>query len=74
MVLLSLAGLLSYGQLGRDEDPPLTIKVMVVRAIWPGGYPRRTQHARSRIAWKKPCSHCSGSTTSQAIPSRAKQP
>jgi len=36
MVLLSLAGLLSYGQLGRDEDPPLTIKVMVVRAIWPG--------------------------------------
>ena len=36
MVLLSLAGLLSYAQLGRDEDPPLTIKVMVVRAIWPG--------------------------------------
>jgi multidrug efflux pump subunit AcrB len=36
MVLLSLAGLLSYRQLGRDEDPPLTIKVMVVRAIWPG--------------------------------------
>lgn len=36
MVLLALAGLLSYEQLGRDEDPPFTIKVMVVRAVWPG--------------------------------------
>jgi multidrug efflux pump subunit AcrB len=36
MVLLSLAGLVSYQRLGRDEDPPFTIKVMVVRAVWPG--------------------------------------
>ncbi len=36
MVLLSLAGLISYEHLGRDEDPPFTIKVMVVRAFWPG--------------------------------------
>jgi len=36
MVLLSFAGLLSYEQLGRDEDPPFTIKLMVVRAVWPG--------------------------------------
>jgi multidrug efflux pump subunit AcrB len=36
MVLLAVAGLFSYGQLGRDEDPPFTIKVMVVRAVWPG--------------------------------------
>jgi multidrug efflux pump len=36
MVLLSLAGLLSFDHLGRDEDPPFTIKVMVVRAVWPG--------------------------------------
>jgi len=36
MVLLSAAGLLSYDHLGRDEDPPFTIKVMVVRAVWPG--------------------------------------
>ena len=27
MVVLSLAGLLSYEQLGRDEDPPFTISV-----------------------------------------------
>jgi len=36
MALFALAGLLSYQQLGRDEDPPFTIKVMVVRALWPG--------------------------------------
>jgi multidrug efflux pump subunit AcrB len=36
MLLLAVAGLFSYGQLGRDEDPPFTIKVMVVRAVWPG--------------------------------------
>jgi len=36
MVLLAVAGLLSIDHLGRDEDPPFTIKVMVVRAVWPG--------------------------------------
>jgi multidrug efflux pump subunit AcrB len=36
MVLLAVAGLLSFDHLGRDEDPPFTIKVMVVRAVWPG--------------------------------------
>jgi multidrug efflux pump len=42
MVLLSLAGLFSYEQLGRDEDPPFTIKVMVVRAVWPGATAEET--------------------------------
>src|SRR5215813_8215155 len=36
MVLFLLAGLTAYRSLGRDEDPPFTIKVMIVRAIWPG--------------------------------------
>jgi multidrug efflux pump subunit AcrB len=36
MVIMLLAGILSYRSLGRDEDPPFTIKVMVVRAMWPG--------------------------------------
>ena len=36
MVVLLLAGFISYRALGRDEDPPFTIKVMVVRAVWPG--------------------------------------
>ena len=34
MVLLLLAGASAYQGLGRDEDPPFTLKVMVVRAIW----------------------------------------
>jgi multidrug efflux pump len=36
MALMALAGILSYQQLGRDEDPPFTVKVMLVRAMWPG--------------------------------------
>ena len=33
---LLIGGILSYSNLGQDEDPPFTFRVMVVRAIWPG--------------------------------------
>ena len=33
---LLIGGILSYGQLGQDEDPPFTFRVMVVTAYWPG--------------------------------------
>ncbi|WP_299596151.1 efflux RND transporter permease subunit [uncultured Microbulbifer sp.] len=36
MLVLSLAGALSYTQLGQSEDPPFTFKVMVVNTLWPG--------------------------------------
>ncbi len=36
MVLLGIAGVWSYFQLGQSEDPPFTFRVMVVRAFWPG--------------------------------------
>jgi multidrug efflux pump subunit AcrB len=36
MVVMLFAGFRAYNDLGRDEDPPFTIKVMVVRAFWPG--------------------------------------
>ncbi|MGE5467056.1 MAG: efflux RND transporter permease subunit [Ignavibacteria bacterium] len=36
MVVLTIAGVLSYFQLGRAEDPDFTFKVMVVRTLWPG--------------------------------------
>src|SRR5262245_30478623 len=42
MVLLLLAGASAYQSLGRDEDPPFTIKVMLVRAIWPGASAEET--------------------------------
>src|ERR1700749_3992367 len=36
MLLLTLAGVFAYFSLGRAEDPPFTIKKMVVSDAWPG--------------------------------------
>lgn len=36
MLLLSVVGALSYGQLGQSEDPPFSFKVMVVKTLLPG--------------------------------------
>lgn len=35
-VILLFAGGAAYFQLGQDEDPPFTFRLMVVRAFWPG--------------------------------------
>lgn len=37
VVLSAIAGIISYINLGRDEDPEFTFKTMVVSAGWPGG-------------------------------------
>jgi multidrug efflux pump subunit AcrB len=36
MLIAAVAGLWAYGKLGREEDPPFTIKTMVVKTTWPG--------------------------------------
>ncbi|MEO6366337.1 MAG: efflux RND transporter permease subunit [Luteimonas sp.] len=36
MLVMAVAGVLSYKNLGRSEDPAFTFKVMVVRTLWPG--------------------------------------
>ena len=36
MAIALAAGLTAYNELGRDEDPPFTIKTMIVKANWPG--------------------------------------
>ncbi|MGX1307481.1 multidrug efflux pump subunit AcrB [Amorphus suaedae] len=36
MIMASVAGILAYFNLGREEDPNFTIKTMVVSAAWPG--------------------------------------
>ncbi|MBK8755408.1 MAG: efflux RND transporter permease subunit [Candidatus Competibacteraceae bacterium] len=36
MIVALVAGIASFYQLGRGEDPPFTFRTMVVRAIWPG--------------------------------------
>ncbi|HEU5134913.1 MAG TPA: efflux RND transporter permease subunit [Steroidobacteraceae bacterium] len=42
MVIALFAGFRAYQDLGRDEDPPFTIKLMVVRAFWPGADANQT--------------------------------
>ncbi len=36
MIVLMVLGLAAYFQLGQDEDPPFTFRIMVVRSFWPG--------------------------------------
>ncbi|HEX9461317.1 MAG TPA: efflux RND transporter permease subunit [Alphaproteobacteria bacterium] len=36
MVLFTISGVASYFSLGRDEDPAVIVKTMVVGALWPG--------------------------------------
>ncbi|MGQ0709838.1 MAG: efflux RND transporter permease subunit [Rhodoferax sp.] len=36
MVVLLVLGAAAYFQLGQDEDPPFTFRLMVVRTFWPG--------------------------------------
>jgi multidrug efflux pump subunit AcrB len=36
MLVIALVGMLQYHKLGREEDPPFTIKTMVVKTLWPG--------------------------------------
>src|SRR5215472_4927177 len=36
MIMFTVAGMGAYYGLGRDEDPPFTIRTMTVSAKWPG--------------------------------------
>ncbi|MCF7223255.1 efflux RND transporter permease subunit [Marilutibacter chinensis] len=36
MLVVAIAGTLSYLNLGRSEDPEFTFKAMVIRTLWPG--------------------------------------
>ena len=53
MLVVALAGIFEYRQLGRDEDPPFTIKTMVVKTLWPGATTLETmQQVTDRIEKK----------------------
>src|SRR5215212_5236125 len=43
ILVIGLGGALSFGRLGRSEDPNFTIKVAIVTAIWPGATAREMQ-------------------------------
>lgn len=42
MIATIIGGAFSYQRLSRNEDPPFTIKTMVVSALWPGATTRDT--------------------------------
>ncbi|WP_107676379.1 efflux RND transporter permease subunit [Agrobacterium sp. LAD9] len=44
MIAILVGGFLSYQRLSRNEDPPFTIKTMVVQALWPGASTTDTVH------------------------------
>ncbi len=53
MLVVAIAGFLQYGKLGREEDPPFTIKTMVVKTLWPGATTLETmQQITDRIEKK----------------------
>jgi multidrug efflux pump len=53
MIAFMVAGLFSYLQLGRQEDPDFTIKTMVIQAQWPGASPEEmTRQVTDRIERK----------------------
>jgi multidrug efflux pump subunit AcrB len=43
ILVTAAAGLVSFLQLGRAEDPAFTVRVMVVSALWPGASARQMQ-------------------------------
>jgi multidrug efflux pump subunit AcrB len=53
MILTVVAGAWSYVRLGRSEDPPFTVKVMVVEAYWPGATVEETQQQVTERIEKK---------------------
>jgi multidrug efflux pump subunit AcrB len=53
MLVSAIAGYMAYGMLGREEDPPFTIKTMVVKTMWPGATATETlQQVTDRIEKK----------------------
>ena len=43
LILSVLAGLYAFNSLGRAEDPPFTVRAMVVTVLWPGANPEQLQ-------------------------------
>lgn len=53
MVVTLIAGTYAYVHMGRNEDPPFTIRVMVVQTLWPGATQDETmQQVTDRIEKK----------------------
>ncbi len=53
IVVLMVAGAISYFKLGRAEDPDFTFKAMVVRTLWPGATAREVEQQVTERLEKK---------------------
>ena len=53
MIALAAAGIWSYFSLGKAEDPDFTMKIMVVRTIWPGATAQEVEQQVSDRIEKK---------------------
>ena len=53
MIVLMVAGTISYFKLGRAEDPDFTFKAMVVRTLWPGATAREVEEQVTERLEKK---------------------
>ena len=43
IILITVAGVLSFFELGRAEDPPFTVKQMTIISAWPGATAQEMQ-------------------------------
>jgi multidrug efflux pump len=43
IIVITLGGVLSFFSLGRAEDPDFTLKIMIVRTLWPGATAREVE-------------------------------
>ncbi len=53
ILVLSVAGVVSFFQLGRAEDPSFTFKTMVVRTLWPGATAEEVERELTERVEKK---------------------
>ena len=53
IIVLMAAGVISYLNLGRAEDPDFTFKVMVVRTLWPGATAKEVERELTERIEKK---------------------
>ncbi len=53
IIVLMAAGVISYLNLGRAEDPDFTFKVMVVRTLWPGATAQEVERELSERIERK---------------------
>ncbi len=53
IIVLTAAGVISYFNLGRAEDPDFTFKVMAVRTLWPGATTQEVEHELTERIEKK---------------------